>query len=240
MSEPSDILFISDLHLDRNKPDITQNLLHFLETRAIQARVLYILGDLFEVWLGDDDTSAHLEPVIDRLKMLSTSVNIHFIHGNRDFLIGQQLAERCGMTIIHEPVVIQLDSMRVGLMHGDLLCTDDVDYQNFRKLVRNPDWQQEFLSKPLSERQQIAAALRDQSAEAMAQKDYEIMDVNQRTVDEQFQALNIDVLIHGHTHRPAIHQMPQHRQRIVLGDWHPSASYLSWSNGHFQLEDNRL
>ena len=238
MSEPSDILFISDLHLDRDKPDITQNFLHFLETRAIQARVLYILGDLFEVWLGDDDTSSHFQPVLERLYRLSQSVDIYFIHGNRDFLVGQQLAARCGMTILQEPEIIHLGSTKVGLMHGDLLCTDDVDYQNFRKLVRNPDWQRQFLSKPLAERQQIAASLRDQSADAMAQKEIEIMDVNQSTVIDQFNALNIDVLIHGHTHRPAIHSLPNNRQRIVLGDWRPSASYLSWSNGDFHLLDN--
>ena len=240
MSPQGEILFISDLHLDAKKPDITQNFLQFIETRAISARVLYILGDLFEVWLGDDDTQPHYQPVFDALLRLSKSVELFFIHGNRDFLIGKQLAERVGMTILQEPTLLQLGSTRVGLMHGDLLCTDDVDYQKFREMVRNPDWQHDFLAKPLPERQQIAVALRDKSAQAMTQKTYDIMDVNLQAVNEQFDRMDVDVLIHGHTHRPAVHQHGSNRTRIVLGDWQPTASYLSWANNQFSLHDERV
>lgn len=240
MTRSSETLFISDLHLDQNKPEITQQFLSFIKTRAIQARVLYILGDLFEVWLGDDDEAAGFKPVITALQQLSKSVEIYFIHGNRDFLVGQSFAERTGMTIIQEPTVIQPGSTRIGLMHGDLLCTDDVDYQNFRRMVRNPEWQQQFLGQSLSQRQAIAASLRDKSARAMEAKEIEIMDVNQQTVLRYFDQLNIDVLIHGHTHRPSIHSIADDKQRIVLGDWNPEASFISWKDNNFELTDKRV
>ena len=240
MSPSTEILFISDLHLDQSKPEITQQFLRFIETRAVQARVLYILGDLFEVWLGDDDEAVDFEAVLLALKQLSQSVEIVFIHGNRDFLIGQSFASRTGMTIIQEPVIIQPGSKKVGLMHGDLLCTDDVDYQNFRQQVRDPQWQQQFLHQSLSQRQTIAANLRDKSSRAMEEKEIEIMDVNQQTVLRYFDELNIDILIHGHTHRPGIHSIAGNKQRIVLGDWNPAASFISWKNDRFELSDDRV
>lgn len=240
MTESSEILFISDLHLDQDKAEITQNFLSFIQTRAIQARVLYILGDLFEVWLGDDDEAIDFQSVFTALKQLSESTEIYFIHGNRDFLIGRSFAERTGMTIIQEPTVIKMGSKRVGLMHGDLLCTDDVDYQNFRCMVRKPEWQQQFLGQSLSQRQAIASSLRDKSTRAMEAKEFEIMDVNQHTVLKYFDQLNIDVLIHGHTHRPGIHTSANGKQRIVLGDWNPEASFISWKDNNFELTDKRI
>jgi UDP-2,3-diacylglucosamine hydrolase len=236
----SEILFISDLHLDQNHPEITQQFLSFIETRATQARVLYILGDLFEVWIGDDDEASAFKPVFNALHQLSQSVAIYFIHGNRDFLIGEQFANRTGMHIIHEPAVIQLGNTKVGLMHGDLLCTDDIDYQNFRQMVRDPEWQEEFLAQSLEERRLIATQLRDKSSREMKAKETEIMDVTQQTVIDYFDSLGIDVLIHGHTHRPALHKLDNNKLRFVLGDWHPEASYLCWKDNTFTLIDTRV
>jgi UDP-2,3-diacylglucosamine hydrolase len=240
VDKDAEILFVSDLHLDQKQPEITKNFVNFLKARASQARALYILGDLFEVWLGDDDESESFSEVFENLKTFSSHAQLYFIHGNRDFLVGQQLADKLGITLLTEPQLIQLGDQKVALMHGDLLCTDDVDYQNFRNLVRQPAWQQQFLAKPLSERQQIAAALRQESAQAMNQKTSLIMDVNQTTVENLFDELGIDILIHGHTHRPAVHQHGQTRQRFVLGDWRPEASYISWKNNGLTLHDPRF
>jgi UDP-2,3-diacylglucosamine hydrolase len=239
VSENSEILFISDLHLDQNKPDIIAHFVTFLKARAVNARALYILGDLFEVWLGDDDQVTAFSEVFDALADFSSRAELYFMHGNRDFLVGQNLSARLNMTLLTDPQLLQLGEQKIALMHGDLLCSDDVDYQNFRKLVRQPEWQQKFLSKPLSERKSIADALRKESAQAMNQKTNQIMDVNQQTVEKTFNDLGIDILIHGHTHRPAVHQLNEYRQRIVLGDWQPEASYLSWNQGSFTLHDPR-
>ncbi len=240
MSDKSEILFISDLHLDQNKQEITDHFLDFLKARAENARALYILGDLFEVWLGDDDEAEAFQEVFTALEAFSKQAELYFIHGNRDFLVGHRLSNRLNMTLLSEPQLLLLGEQKIALMHGDILCSDDVDYQNFRKLVRQPLWQQDFLSKPLSERQSIAEALRKESAQAMNQKTNQIMDVNQQTVEQTFSDLEIDILIHGHTHRPAIHQLNANKQRIVLGDWQPDASYLSWDKGCFTLHDCRL
>ncbi len=238
--ELSEILFISDLHLHQSQPGITENFLNFIETRARRARVLYILGDLFEVWLGDDDPAQEYSRVLDALHHLSLSTELYFMHGNRDFLVGEQLARRVNLTLLEDPTVFQLGSAQVALMHGDLLCSDDVDYQNFRKLVRDPEWQQNFLAKPLTERQAIANALREKSGAEMQHKKNAIMDVNPQTVEQTMKNLNVDILIHGHTHRPGISQLAENKQRITLGDWHPEPSYLSWNNGEFTLVDSRV
>lgn len=240
MTEKAEILFISDLHLEQNKPEIIDHFVNFLKARAANARALYILGDLFEVWLGDDDDAPAFREVFSALKALSSHVEIYFMHGNRDFLVGQDLSARLNMTLLNEPQLLKLGQYRVALMHGDLLCSDDVDYQNFRKLVRQDEWQKNFLAKPLSERKDIAHALRKESALAMNQKTPGIMDVNQHTVETTFSDLDIDILIHGHTHRPAVHQLSGDKQRIVLGDWNPEPSFISWSQGRFQLHDGRV
>ena len=235
-----EILFISDLHLDQQHQDIIEHFLNFLQTRAHAARVLYILGDLFEVWLGDDDPAEGFGPVLNALQQLSHNTQLYFLHGNRDFLIGQGFADRIGCTLIADPTLIELGEHRVALMHGDTLCTDDVDYQRFRERVRSAEWQQEFLAKPLAERQAIASALREKSAQAMHGKTLEIMDVNAQSVLDCFNRLKVDTLIHGHTHRPGFHHLGSGRQRIVLGDWKSQPSYLSWLDGHFTLVDPRL
>jgi len=234
-------LFISDCHLDTSKPEITTGLLDFIKNRASTARFLYILGDLFEVWLGDDDPAPGFGEIITSLSQLSETTDIYFIAGNRDFLIGNGLARRAGFKVIREPVKLDLGGKRVVLMHGDLLCTDDHDYQAFRSQVRNPDWQSEFLQKPLLERQQIVAGLRVDSIAAMLEKTVEIMDVNLTAVESCFDAHDAAVLIHGHTHRPGVHRYDRSRTRYVLGDWNPQPSYLSWScSGGFELHDSRL
>jgi UDP-2,3-diacylglucosamine hydrolase len=234
-------LFISDCHVDASKPEITSNLLDFLQNRAKNARFLYILGDLFEAWIGDDDHNHSNESIINHLKALSKNTKIFFLAGNRDFLLGNEAANAIGLTRIDDPTVIQLGDNRVALLHGDTLCTDDNDYQAFRRMVRDPDWQAQFLLKPIGERQAIAAALRVKSLEAMAEKAVEIMDVNADAVSNCFTELDVDLIIHGHTHRPAIHQYANNQTRFVLGDWNPQPSYLSWDGKlGFKLVDPRV
>ena len=233
-------LFISDCHLDSRRPEISAALLKFLHRRATKASRLYILGDLFEVWLGDDDIDAAQQPVIDVLIGLSGDLELYFMAGNRDFLLGDDFAGRVGMQRLDEPQVIQLGTRRCLLIHGDTLCTDDHDYQAFRSLVRAPGWQAEFLARPIDERRAIAAQLRDDSAAAMSQKSAEIMDVNAAAVADCFDANEVDTIIHGHTHRPAVHRYEAGLTRYVLGDWNPGPSYLSWSEQDgFELHDPR-
>lgn len=234
-------LFISDCHLDPGRPEVTTALIRFLEQRANSAGRLYILGDLFEVWLGDDDPAAAGQPVIDSLQALAAKVPVYFMAGNRDFLLGQDFAARVGLNLLNEPQQLQLGTQQVLLIHGDTLCTDDHDYQQFRSMVRNQVWQTEFLGQPLAERQRVAAQLRSDSVEAMAQKTLEIMDVNPQAVKECFQQNGVDTIIHGHTHRPAVHQYENSLVRYVLGDWNPGPSYLSWNRQQgFKLVDPRI
>lgn len=236
-----EVLFISDCHVDASKPEITSNLLEFLQNRAKHARFLYILGDLFEVWLGDDEHNPDNNAVIKSLQSLAKNTEIFFLAGNRDFLLGDQAADKIGFTRIDDPTTLQLGEHRVALLHGDTLCTDDADYQAFRRMVRDPNWQTQFLQKPLAERQALAAALRVKSVEAMADKSVEIMDVSSDTVISCFAESSADIIIHGHTHRPAIHQYPDNKTRYVLGDWNPQPSYLSWTSGNgFELCDPRV
>ncbi len=236
-----EILFISDCHLDSRRPQVTRRLLGFLHERAAAAQRLYILGDLFEVWLGDDDPADDLAEVIAALAALAEHAEVAFIAGNRDFLLGRVFAERVGMRLLDEPEILELGARRVALMHGDLLCTDDHDYQAFRREVRDPAWQSQFLARSLDERRRIAAQLRSDSNEAMANKPDTIMDVNQQAVENSFNQLQVDVIVHGHTHRPAVHQLPSGKTRYVLGDWQPGPSYISWTaDQDLQLHDARV
>lgn len=238
---PGEYLFASDCHLDDGRPEVGRALGNFLEHRAPKADCLYILGDLFEVWLGDDDPAESQGPVIDSLTRLAQKIPVYFLAGNRDFLLGEDFAARVGIRLLDEPELLQLGEHRTLLIHGDTLCTDDYDYQQFRRLVRSPDWQAEFLARPLVERRRIAAQLRSDSADAMAQKAEEIMDVNARAVESCFREHAVDTIIHGHTHRPAVHRYSAGLTRYVLGDWNPGPSFLSWSpeNG-FDLQDSRV
>jgi len=223
-------LFISDLHLAPERPAIIDLFVRFCDEIASQYETLYILGDFVEYWLGDDDPAEGLQPAFDALKKLADSgCSIFFMHGNRDFLIGDALAKRCGFKLITDPALIHIDDKPVLLMHGDTLCTDDVDYVQFRNTVRDENFQKNFLAKPLSERQQIAQSLRESSKEATAQKNPEIMDVNQQAVENVISQNKVQLLIHGHTHRPAIHTLDiqgKSCKRAVLGDWYDSGNYL--------------
>jgi UDP-2,3-diacylglucosamine hydrolase len=227
-------LFISDLHLAPERPEAIDLFERFVDEVAIHAKRLYILGDFLEYWLGDDDKAVGLENVFQSLKKLSNAgVSVFFMAGNRDFLIGNKLAEKCGFKTIEEPFIENINGQATLLMHGDTLCTDDVEYQKFRVMVRNKAWQDEVLAKSLEEREQLARSMRQQSEQANAEKDVEIMDVNQDTVIETMQQHSVNLLIHGHTHREAIHKFEINNHpatRIVLGDWHQKGSYLRVSD----------
>lgn len=235
-------LFISDLHLDAHRPAVTRLFLDFLAgIDARQCTGLYILGDLFEAWIGDDDDNAHYQQVIAGLRAATVrGLPIWIMHGNRDFLLGDRFARATGCTLLADPSLIELDGLPTLLMHGDTLCTDDQEYLQFRNLVRNPDWQRQFLAKPLEERRRIAAGLRETSRQRTGEKQAEIMDVNPQTVRDTMRRYGVTRLIHGHTHRPAVHDMTIDElpaQRIVLGDWYEQGSLLRCDNGALTLEN---
>lgn len=228
-------LFISDLHLDAERPAITDLFGRFLADEARGADALYILGDLFEAWVGDDDPSETGDFVARELSALAEGgVPMFFIRGNRDFLLGEEFARRAGMAILPDPAVVMLYGEPTLLMHGDTLCTDDVAYQRFRAQVRDPAWQQQFLSQPLAARvafaQQACAASKAHQAGLQDKGAMEtITDVSPATVETTLSRFGITRLIHGHTHRPAIHELDIGRrahQRIVLGDWYDQGSVL--------------
>jgi UDP-2,3-diacylglucosamine hydrolase len=233
-------LFISDLHLAPERPEIIGLFQKFVDDIAMQFDVLYILGDFLEYWIGDDDKSAGLQPVFSALDRLHRSgTRVRFMHGNRDFLVGKKLATRHHFEIIKDPHIANMDHQPVLLMHGDLLCTDDIAYQNFRAKVRNRFYQRLFLLLPLSLRERVARSLRDTSEKATSDKSAEILDVNQHAVEDIMRKLKIKTLIHGHTHRPGIHEfeLDGHKvKRIVLGDWYQHGSYLRTDvHGQFEL-----
>lgn len=222
--------FIADLHLARNRPDITACFLSFLKNEAIYAEALYILGDLFEYWIGDDDTSDFIIEIAHALKTLSNkNIPIYYIHGNRDFLLGKNYAKRSGMTLLPEVTLIELYGEPIVIMHGDTLCTQDLDYQAFRKKSRSWWWQAIVKSLPLFVRRKMAENYRSQSAEATAQKSQDIMDVTESEVIKCLEKHQSQVLIHGHTHRPFTHYIKANKfpaQRIVLGDWYEQGAWL--------------
>jgi UDP-2,3-diacylglucosamine hydrolase len=234
-------LFISDLHLDAGRPRITQLFLDFLETRASGSDALYILGDLFEAWIGDDDQSAMNLSVCQGLRQCTASGTPVFVmHGNRDFLLGEQFAEQCNCTLLQDPALVDLYGIPTLLMHGDLLCTDDTEYQAFRETARNPQWQAEFLKKPLEERRRIAVEMRAVSREKTSGKAESIMDVNQAAVSDAMTESQVPRLIHGHTHRPGVHELligGEPAQRIVLGDWYEQGSVLECSPAGCSLKN---
>lgn len=228
-------LFISDLHLDPERPAITDLFVDFLRGEARRADALYILGDLFEAWVGDDDPSEVGATVADELRALvDAGVPVFFMRGNRDFLLGDAFARRAGMTVLPDPAVVMLEGRPTLLMHGDLLCTDDTAYQAFRAQVRDPRWQAGFLAQPLDARLAFARQARAASqAHQSGLKDEgrmeTITDVAPVTVHDTLHRYGIDTLVHGHTHRPAIHAVDVDGQactRIVLGDWYEQGSVL--------------
>lgn len=224
-------LFISDLHLCGSRPAITSAFLSFLQNTASHAENLFILGDLFEYWAGDDDiNSAEHHPIIQALKALSnTGTKLYFMHGNRDFLMADAFATATGGQILNDPSKLDLYGNAILLSHGDALCTDDTNYQAFRAQVRTPAWQTAFLRQPLSERKAQIEALRLRSEQEKSNKSAEIMDVNPDAMNTLLREHQPDLLIHGHTHRPAIHSITlegKTYQRIVLGDWYEQGSCL--------------
>ena len=234
-------LFVSDLHLDPERPAITDLFGQFLDTEARDADALYILGDLCEAWVGDDDPSEAGAYVADRLQALTASgVPAYFIRGNRDFLLGDAYAKRAGMTILPDPAVILLQGEPTLILHGDLLCSDDTAYQQFRTQTRDPRWQAQFLAQPLAARLAFAAQARAASkaryGELQASGQSEtITDVSPATVREWFARYGVRRMIHGHTHRPAIHDEGGGATRIVLGDWYEQGSVLRASEDGFDL-----
>ena len=224
MTNEASTLLISDLHLEASRPQITAALLDFLAHRAVGCPRLFILGDLFEAWLGDDDPSPPAPQVAAALAALAKGgTEVFIMHGNRDFLLGQDYCRRCGASLIDEPYSLPTAAGPVLLMHGDTLCTDDHDYQQFRQMVRAEQWQKDFLARPLAERQAFAKQARAESKAATANKPNEIMDVNQSAVIQALESTNHTRMLHGHTHRPAIHDLHLSNgtpaQRTVLGDW---------------------
>lgn len=234
------IEFISDLHLDNKTPKTLECWKRYMQNSRADA--IFILGDLFESWIGDDILEApapigNLERHVANV-LKTASQKIYFIHGNRDFLIQDGFAQAADITLLPDPTRLFWKQQQAILTHGDLLCIDDINYQTFRKTVRAPQWQQQALSMPLQARMAMAEQMRMQSQEATKQTAAEIMDVNESEVDTWLQAANTKLLIHGHTHRPATHQLQNNSQRIVLTDWDlensTKAEVLSWEGDGLQ------
>ena len=233
-------LFISDLHLEADRPDIGKQFLDFIETDAKEADDLYILGDLFEAWVGDDDPNTHYFAIKRALrKLVDSGIPVYFMHGNRDFMVGSGFANETGVKILDDPYKVTMYGRKTLLSHGDILCTDDVQYQRVRKMVRDPEWQDNMRAKPLKERLRIAQEARRQSLEQTINKSLQIMDVNEDEVKRVIQEHQVDVLLHGHTHRPAVHEVDlgnRKARRIVLGDWYTQGSVVRWDSRGPKLE----
>jgi UDP-2,3-diacylglucosamine hydrolase len=232
--------FISDLHLSENTPSVTEGFFEFLKTAAQELSHLYILGDLFEAWVGDDDDSQHAMSVMQKINHATRNgLEIFFIHGNRDFLCGQKFAEQSNLTLLPDPFFLNFFDQKIALSHGDNFCTEDLEYIKFKKEVRSEKWQQEFLQKPLDDRLNIASNMRDASQKNNSNKDISIMDVTPNAIQEFFAEHRIDLLIHGHTHRPNTHQINS-GTRIVLGDWHKTGWCLTLDEQQQELKEFTL
>jgi UDP-2,3-diacylglucosamine hydrolase len=226
-------IFISDLHLDASRPAATDCFLQFLEESVAPGDQLYILGDLFEAWIGDDGATAHDRRVIAALARLDVRrITCRFLPGNRDFLVSARFADEASLSLLGDENVVTVDGRQALLMHGDTLCTDDHDYQRYRRIVRNPALQAAYLGLPIGIRRAIARAARRRSAAAGLAKPPAIMDVNQSAVEAALARHGADLLIHGHTHRPGIHRFTRdgrENMRVVLGDWYQQGSVLRWA-----------
>ena len=233
------INFISDLHLDKSRPHINKYFIEYLYHLDDSVTDLYILGDLFEYWVGDDDPMDGLEEVRDAIINLGKKINIWYMHGNRDFLVTEGICRDLKINLLDDPTVLEIKNMKILLLHGDTLCTDDHDYQNFRTMVRSNSWQKEMLSKSLNERLSIANNLREKSIQANRLKGEDIMDVNNAEVKNIIKKYEPDVIIHGHTHRPNIHWHDK-VIRYVLGDWYNSFFILSFDKDKFFINKGLL
>ena len=234
------IWFASDLHLDPATPAITERFLDFLAGPVHGARSLYLLGDIFEAWIGDDDPEPTYRPVIAALRRVAEcGTLVYLMHGNRDFLIGERFCAATGAMLLDDPVVLTIGATRVLLSHGDGLCVDDGAYQRLRALVRDPGVREGFVALPLADRRRLAAEARAGSRKHLAGAGAYITDVNQAAVEALLRAAGVQTLIHGHTHRPGIHRFDVDgapATRIVLGDWHGSASVLHWDESGYRLQ----
>jgi UDP-2,3-diacylglucosamine hydrolase len=239
----SKTLFISDLHLSAERSDIAQCFFDFMENEAPGADALYILGDLFEVWIGDDDKTHFSQQVANAIASLSDTTKVFFIHGNRDFAIRETFARQCNMQLLPEQFVIDLYGRKTLISHGDELCTKDIDYMKFRKKARGWWWPRLMLSLPLSLRKKLATRGRQVSQDSQMKLTDEIMDVTQTEVEAAMQSYGVDLFIHGHTHRPDIHNFKINRlpvRRIVLGDWYTQGSILIANGDKLSLETRQF
>lgn len=234
-------LVISDLHLSSAEPEITARCLRFLEGTARAATALYILGDLFESWLGDDDPDPGIEQVARALAGVSAGgVALYLMHGNRDFLLGNGFAAATGATLLTDPTIVTHAGCRLLMTHGDALCVDDVPYQKLRATVRDPALQRAFLRLPLRTRAAVIGEARAGSKAHTGAQSMTLMDVNEAAVEDAFRRAGVDLILHGHTHRPGVHETVvdgRPRRRIVLGDWYSSGSYVLIDGGEARLID---
>ena len=227
-------LFISDLHLDASRPDATATFIRFLQQDASGSDALYILGDLFEFWIDDSDPNPHHRTIIESLaELTSGGTPCYIMHGNRDFMLGPQFARETGTTLLFDPTLIYVGGQSVLLSHGDHLCTDDEGYQRYRRIVRNPTVQRAYNKLPWALKLWIARKIRGSSSSNYGRKRPEILDVNPQAVRSELRRYQVSTLLHGHTHRPAIHEIDldgKPATRIVLGDWYDQGSVLRWDN----------
>jgi UDP-2,3-diacylglucosamine hydrolase len=247
------LFFISDLHLHPSRPEITQAFYDFLSSVANEAEALYILGDFFEAWLGDDDVTPMYSEVIQRLSEYSKGngggstikmgekhpIPVYVMHGNRDFLLGDKFAKQANITLLNDPSVIKYYGQSYLLMHGDSLCTKDDDYMAFRKMTRTPEWQQQVLSLSLKKRREYAASLRQKSQDMTSLKADDILDVTPEEVIKKMTEHSVTTFIHGHTHRPNIHDLTINNapaKRVVLGDWEQRGWYVEIKENLLSLE----
>ncbi len=223
-------LFISDLHLCASRPHITLAFLNFLNSTARHARALYVLGDLFEYWAGDDDMASQQTVIAGLRDLANSGVRLYLLHGNRDFLFGPEFCAAANITLLADPSLVMVHGVRTLISHGDALCSDDVDYQAFRLKVRDKDWQKEFLLQPLADRKSQINAMRARSEQEKSHKPSQIMDINPQSLEQLLQAHDYPArFIHGHTHRPKQHDLildGHTMKRWVLGDWYEQGSYL--------------
>jgi UDP-2,3-diacylglucosamine hydrolase len=234
------MLFISDLHLSEERPQTTAAFFAFLAEKTGQNDHLYILGDFFDAWIGDDDDRPLAEEVARALaSAVDRGVKVFYQHGNRDFLLGNHYASRCGMELLPDFFVLTVNGQRWLLAHGDQFCTEDTAYQQFRVMVRDTHWQREFLQQSLKDRRHIASQLRAKSKEANSLKAEDIMDVVPQEIISALQLHGCDILVHGHTHRPARHDVPlsdgRRAERVVLGEWGKDFWYAVADNGVLKL-----
>ena len=224
-------LFVSDLHLTEERPEANERFISFVEGKARDAEALYILGDFFEYWVGDDDLGDPFNAVIGGLlsNLTRAGVRLHFLHGNRDFLIGERFCAATGARLLPDPSVHEVEGVKTLLVHGDTLCTDDLEYQAWRQRARDPAFQAEFLAKPLAERRKAVLQMREKSRLVVQGKTADIMDVNDDAVRETMRSHGVRRLIHGHTHRPGRHALQvdgERAERWVLPDWYGRGGYI--------------